>query len=205
MAVEQAQAGAHHQGVGLAAEIGLFAGGQLDGGHQSAAGGGDAALDRAGHVGVGPDELGTLIHQVGGLGQGVQGVGPALAHHHIVGVHVVHGDARVVQGVEQACLADGEDGTAGGLLLQKGRCGQGAGVEVVLRHVQAQTGQLLMELPGGVAAVVGQEQELLLLVVEPLDKLCHAGQDPVAVIDDAVHIADEAALGVEIDVRHSSS
>ena len=76
---------------------------------------------------------------------------------------------------------------------------------MVLRHIQAQPGQLLLQFPGGIAAVVGQEQELLLLVLEPLDKLRHPGQHPVTVVDDTVHIADETALGVKIKIHDGSS
>ena len=43
-----------------------------------------------------------------------------------------------------------------------------------------------------------KEKVLLLLLMQPLDKLRHAGQDPVSVIDHAVHIADEALFPVEI-------
>ena len=37
-----------------------------------------------------------------------------------------------------------------------------------------------------------------MLLVEPPDEFRHAGQDLIAVIDHAVHIADEAALLVEV-------
>ena len=48
--MQQPQTGPHHQGVGLAAEIGLLAGGHFNRGHQSAAGRSNAAFDGSGHV-----------------------------------------------------------------------------------------------------------------------------------------------------------
>ena len=96
--------------------------------------------------------------------------------------------------MEQSRLADGEHGAARRLLLQECRRGQGAGIEVLLRHVKPHPGQLLVQLTGRIAAVVGQEQVLLVLVMQPLDELRHTGQNAVAVIDHAVHVADEAVL-----------
>ena len=199
MAAQLLEAGAHHQGVGLAAEVGLLASGHLNGGDEGPAGGGDAVFNGAGDIGVGADELGPRHHQVRGLGKGVQGVGPPLPHHHVLRVHVIHGDAGVVEGVEEARLADGEDGAAGSLVPEEGRRGESAGVEVLLRDIQPHAGQLLLELPGGIAAVVGEEEVLLPLRLEPLDELRHAGEDAVAMVDDTVHIADEALFGVEIN------
>ena len=69
---------------------------------------------------------------------------------------------------------------------------------MLLRHVQTHAGQLLVQLAGGVAAVVSEKEVLLILVVEPLDELRHAGEDAVPVVDDAVHIADEALFRVEV-------
>ena len=117
MAAQNPQSGAHHQRVGFAAEVSLGASGHLDGGNQRTAGRRDAVFDRAGDVGVGADQLGALQHQVGGLGQGVQRIGAPFADNDIVGVDVVHGDARVIQSVEQAGLADGKDRAARRLLL----------------------------------------------------------------------------------------
>ena len=150
-------------------------------------------------AGVGADELGALHHQIGGLGQRIQRIGAALTHHHIIGVHVVHGDACVVEGVEQTRLADGEHGAARRLLLQEGGGGQRTGVEMLLRHVQSHPCQLLVQLPGRVAAVVGEKEILLVLLVQPVDELRHARQNTIAVVDHTVHIADEALFLVEID------
>ena len=113
--------------------------------------------------------------------------------------------ARVVQGVQQPRLADGEYRAAGSLVLQEGRRGQGAGIEMLLRHIQSHPGQLLLQLTGRVAAVVGQEQVLLLFIVQPLDELRHPRQNAVAVVDDAVHVADKACFLVEVDkvFRHN--
>ena len=73
---------------------------------------------------------------------------------------------------------------------------------MLLRHIQAHPCQLLIQLSGGIAAVIGKEQIFLLFFVQPIDELGHPGQDFVAVIDHAVHIADEAFLFVKIDFFH---
>ena len=65
---------------------------------------------------------------------------------------------------------------------------------MLLVDVQAHLGQLLLELSRGFAGAVGQEEELLPLLLEPCHKLVDPGQDPVSVVDDTVHIADEALL-----------
>ena len=201
VAVQQPQAGAHHQGVGLAAEICLCPGGHLNGGHQRPASGGEPVLNGTGDVGVGPDELRAAQHQIDGFCQRVEGIGAPLSHHHIIGIHVIHGHPRVIQGVEQPGLANRKYRAAGSLLLQKRCGGQGAGVEVLLRHVQAHAGQLLVKLPRRRAAVVGQEQVVLVLLMEPADKFLHPRQNSVAVVDHAVHIADKALFLVEIEYR----
>ena len=186
--------GAHHQRIGLAAEVGLRPRGHLDGRHQRPAGGGDAIFNGAGQIGVCADELCPLHHQIGGLGQGIQGIRLALAHDHIVRVHIVHGDPGIIQGIEQPRFANGVHRAARCLLLQESSRGQGAGVKMLLRHIQPHASQLLLKFSGGGAAVVGQKQKFLLLPVEPVDELRNPGQDTVAVVDHAIHIADKTFL-----------
>ena len=198
------QARAHHQRIGLAHEVGLLAGGQLHGGNQRAAGGGDALLHGAGEVGVGGDEPRAVHHQPHGLGDDLVVVAGGLAHDHVVGIHVVHGDAAVVERVEQARRADDKGGAAGGLAAEEVGGGQGAGVEVLLAHVQAHAHQLLAQLLGGALAGVGEEEKLLVLLIEPGDELLHAGQQLVAAVDHAVHVADEALLAPQnVEIRHT--
>ena len=70
---------------------------------------------------------------------------------------------------------------------------------MLLRYIQPHTGQFLIQLPGRVTAVIGQEQIFLPLVIEPLDKLRHTGQDTVSMVDDTVHITDKALFLVKIN------
>ena len=58
MNAQDPQAGAHHQGVGLAHKLGRLAGGHLDGGDHGPAGRDQTVLRGAGNVTVGADELG---------------------------------------------------------------------------------------------------------------------------------------------------
>ena len=199
MAVQLFQPCPHHQRIGLAAEVGLLARCHLNRCDEGTAGRGDAVFNGAGDIGVGTDELGPLHHQICGFREGVKRITASLAYHHIVGVHIVHGDACVIEGVEQSRLADGKHGAARCLLPQEGGGGQCTGIEVLLRHIKAHAGQLLVQLPGRIAAVVGKKEIFLVLIMQPLNELRHPRQNAVAVVDDAVHIADEAFFLVKID------
>ena len=205
VAAEHAQAGAHHERVRLAAEIRLLAGGDLDRGDERAARGGDALVRRAAGVGVRADELRAREHEIRRLRERVERVGPRLADDDVIGVDVVHGDAAVIQRIEQPRLAEGVHRAAGRLVGQKGRRGQRAGVKMLLRHVEPHTPELLVQLARGHAAVIGQKQVFLVRVLQPVDELRRAGQDVVAVVDDAVHVAQEAFFRVEIDRFHVRS
>ena len=187
--VHHVQGGAHHQGVGLAYVVGLAARCDLDGGAEGAAGGGDALLLGVGEVGVGGDEFGTVLHQAHGLADVVPVVGESLAHHYVVGIYVVVGEPLVVEGVEKPRLADGVDAATGQLVREEFGGGQRAGVEVILAYVQPHAQQFHVQFLGGFAAAVGEEQKLLAFVLHPADELFDAGQQFVAVVDDAVHIA----------------
>ena len=70
---------------------------------------------------------------------------------------------------------------------------------VAVEHIKAHAGQLLVQLPGRIAAVVGKKEIFLVLIMQPLNELRHPRQNAVAVVDDAVHIADEAFFLVKID------
>ena len=62
--------------------------------------------------------------------------------------------------------------------------------------------ELLAQLPGGIAAVIGEEKVFLILIVQPLDKFRYTGQDMVAMVDDTIHITDEALLFIKIEIVH---
>ena len=188
------QAGPHHQGIGLAHEIGALSRGQLDGGDEGPAGRDDASLRRGGQVRVCANELRPGVHQADGLGNLLQVVGGGFSHHHIVRVHVVIGDAFIVQGVGNPVLAHHVGAASRGLAVQEVGRGQGTGVKVGLVHVQPHPGQLLLELLGGVLAGVREEQEVFLFLRQPVNEFLHAGQNLVSMIDHAVHVADKALL-----------
>ena len=196
--MQQAQPRAHHERVRLAAKISLPPRRHLDGRDERAARRGDAVFDRTGDVRVRADELCARQHKVRRLCQRLDGVSPALADDNIVRVHVVHRDPGVIERVQKSRLADGEHGAAGRLVAQERRGRERAGVKMLLRHVQSHAGELLVQLPRGVAAVVREEEILLVLLVQPPDKLRHAGQNAVPVVDHAVHVADEALFLVEV-------
>ena len=182
---------AHHQRVGLADEVRLPAAGHLDGGNQGAAGRGDAVFNRAGDIRVCAQELRAVAHQMHGLLDFFKAVAAGFAHDHIVRVYVVHGKARVVKRAHQPRFANDIGGTAGALAFQIAGRGQGAGVKVLLAHVQAQPVQLLLQFLGAALRRIGQKDIFLAVFLQPVHKFPHAGQQQIAVIDHAVHIADK--------------
>ena len=48
------------------------------------------------------------------------------------------------------------------------------------------------------ANLIGEEEKVLVLTVQPIDEFFHSGQQPVAVIYHAVHIADETFFASEL-------
>ena len=65
---------------------------------------------------------------------------------------------------------------------------------MALVHIQTHAAQLLLQFLRRALRRVRQEQEVLVLPIEPVDKFLDARQKPVPVIDHAVHVADEAVL-----------
>ena len=59
-------------------------------------------------------------------------------------------------------------------------------------NLQPHARQLLLQLERRALGRVGQEQKALFFLLQPFDKLGHAFEQPVAVIDDTVHIAYKA-------------
>ena len=137
---------AHHQGIGLAYVVGIFARGHLDGGNQGAAGGDNAVLGRGGQVGVGTDQLGTVLHHFDRLFDLFIVQGAGLAEHHVIGVHVVHGKSRLVKGIGEAGLADHVDRSAGALCRKEGGGGQRAGIKMILADRKPHAGKLHAKL-----------------------------------------------------------
>ena len=189
VAAQQAETGAHHERIRLAAKIGLPAGGHLNRCHQCTAGRRDPIFNRSRDIGVCTDQLRAVHDEIRGLRQGIQRIGAALAHHHIVRIHVIHGDAGVIERIQKSGLADGEDRAARRLVFQKRSRRQGAGIEVLLRDIQSHPRELLVQLPRRIAAVVCKEEILLMLVLQPLDELMHARKNLISVVDHAIHIA----------------
>ena len=68
---------------------------------------------------------------------------------------------------------------------------------MALIHIQSHTRQLLLQLLRRALRRVGQKQEVLVFPVQPVDKFLDSRQQPVSVVDHAVHIADEALLGAQ--------
>ena len=65
---------------------------------------------------------------------------------------------------------------------------------MLLADLQTHACQLLLQLKRRTLGGVGQEKEALVLALQPVHKFGYTGQQTVAVIDNTVHIANEAFL-----------
>ena len=65
---------------------------------------------------------------------------------------------------------------------------------MLLTDLQTHAGQLLLQLERRTLGGVGQEKEALVFTLQPVYKFRYTGQQTVAVIDNTVHIANEALL-----------
>ncbi len=191
---EELEPGPHHERIGLSDIVGLLSGGKLNRCEQRAAGGRDAEFGRTGEIIVRADESGPTVYKADGLGDRLEIIAAGLAHDDIVRVHVVIGDANVVERVEDAVLAENVGAAAGGLRVEKVRRCEGARVKMRLVDLKAHARELLLQLEGRVLAGVREEEIALVVLLHPVEKFRHAGQNFVAVIDDTVHIADKALL-----------
>ena len=198
MDAQQMQTRAHHQRVGLADKIGFLAGGGLNGRHQSAAGGQQARVGGAGQVRIGADEPGAVHHMAHGLGDGIEIVVDSLTNDHIVGVDIIGGDALFIEGIVQARITHHIGAASRRLCIEELRRGHGAGIKMALVDVQTHAGQAHLQFLGTAAAGIGQKQELFIVADHPFHKFLDAGQQTFAVVDDAVHIAQEAFFLLEI-------
>ena len=160
------------------------------------------------HAGAIPSSIGrayqlcALDHEIRRLGQRIERVRATLSDNDIVGVDIVHSDARIVERVEQPRLTDNERRAAGCLIAQESRRCERARIEMPLGHVEPHACELLIQFAWGIAAVICQKQIFLLLLVKPVEKLSHTGQNLIAVIYNSVHIADEAFFRVKIYCRY---
>ena len=192
MDAEETEPCPHHQGVRLSDKIGLFAGRELNRRNQRAAGGCNTALGRPGQIIVRADQLGARVDKAYRLGDLIQIIGRGLSDHHIVRIHIVIGDALVVERIQNTVLADHIGRAAGRLPIQK-VCGrERTCVKVRLIDLKPHALQFLLQLLRRVLARICEKQKVLVLAKHPLHKFPHARQNPVAVINHAVHVADKS-------------
>ena len=194
MYAENPKTCAHHKGIGLTHKVGRLSGCHLDRRNHRPAGRNNAVFGRPGEVAVRADELRALEHQPHGLENVLVVIGVSLADDDIVGVNVVHRNTFVVKRHDKPCAANDIRAASGRLRADEPRRGQCASVEVALVHIQTHAAQLLLQFLRRALRRVRQEQEVLVLPIEPVDKFLDARQKAVAVIDHAVHVADEAVL-----------
>ena len=141
-------------------------------------------------VGVRRDEAGALLDQANRAGDGLERVGARLAEHDVVGVAVGHDVADVVHGRRQAGLADDVGRSAGSLLGEELRRGQGGGPDRLLRHVDAAAEQPGAQVARREDRVVRQDEEASAGLLERRDELGGARDRVLLVHEDAVHVGE---------------
>src|SRR5699024_7065730 len=137
-------------------------------------------------------QTGTLFHQTNRLEDALIIVVSGFAYDHIVRIDVVDGDAGVIEGIQQSWRADDVSAASWRLAAQKAGGGQRAGIKMAFVYFQSHTGQLLLQFLWGAFAGIGQEEKLFVIIIKPVYELLDAGQQDIAVIDHAVHIADKS-------------
>ena len=75
---------------------------------------------------------------------------------------------------------------------------------MVFGHGKSHPRQFLLELLGSFITAVGEEQVLFIFLLEPFDKFLYTGEQFVAVIDHAIHVADKTFFCIEINFFHNS-
>ena len=83
---------------------------------------------------------------------------------------------------------------AGALALEEGRGAHGAGIEMVGVDGESHSLELHAQLMGRFFGAVCQKNVLFIIGDHPVDEIRDTVQNAVAVIDNAVHIADEAGF-----------
>lgn len=194
-ALQDFQGVTHDERIGFADIIGLAAGGQLDGGQQSPAGGDDAVLGRAGQIGIGADKAGAVEDEVRSLDDFVIGVGRRFTDDDIIGIGVVDGDAGFFQGLEQAGIADDKSRAAGMLGRDKTGGGNGGGDKMILTDIDAEPGQPVAQVGRALGRGVGQKNIVFSRCLQPVNEGFRPVEQMGTVINHAVHIADETAFG----------
>ncbi len=183
----------HHQGVRLADDVGLPAGGRLDRGQDRPRGRLGPALHRVDQVGVGADEPGATVDELRGLAhRGEREVG-GLADDDVLRMALGDRVADLVELGGQAAAADDIGRGVRSLCMQElCRCDR-RGDEVGLgQPVDAHPLELALEVQGGLLGVVGQEQEGDVVGPHVGDEVLGAGDELLAPVDDPIHVRDHA-------------
>ena len=144
-------------------------------------------------IGVGGDEAGPLIHELGALLHHGPVVVAGLPHHHEVRVDIGDGEAGLVELVGQGPFAN-HIGLLAILALEKVGGAHGGGVEALLGHLYSGGAEAVLQIFLGLGRVVGEEQELAALLQQAVDEAVGAGNEIVVVQDDAVNVTDDVFL-----------
>mmetsp|Transcript_11085 Transcript_11085/g.45205 ORF Transcript_11085/g.45205 Transcript_11085/m.45205 type:complete len:229 (+) Transcript_11085:67-753(+) len=165
LALQQPQGRPDGQWIRLAHEVRLHPGGALHNLDEGATCRREPRLQLVREVAVRAQEAGARANKVHCLLYLVVREVPRLSDDNIVGVRIIHRVAGVIEGHEEAWVANYKGGAVGGLARDESSCSQGASVEVVRRDVDAHPLQLLAELGRRARGRVGEEEVLLLVLL----------------------------------------
>ena len=183
---------AEHHRVGLADDIGLFAGRLGDQRGERPCRRDDPVRRRAGRVGVGDDEPGPRVDEADRLRDGLERVLPGLADDDVVRLRLGHDVARLMQRGGQARLADDERRAAGQLRPEEVRRRERGGPDALLGHVETRQLQPCAQVARREDRVVRQHQERC-AGVSPLGEQLGRSRDRTVLMDEhAVHVSQPA-------------
>ena len=137
MNAEHFESRAHHERIGLADEIRLFARRHLYGRNKRAASGNHAVLNGTREVGISADKLRTVSDEVRCVDDHLVVVARGLADYDIVGVYAVHGNPLVVERVDKSGRADNISRATGFLTADELRRCEGACIKMALVNIES--------------------------------------------------------------------
>mmetsp|Transcript_42849 Transcript_42849/g.108175 ORF Transcript_42849/g.108175 Transcript_42849/m.108175 type:complete len:211 (-) Transcript_42849:298-930(-) len=188
----------HHDRVRLSDKVRSATTCLLDGADQRATGRRKSIVDLVYQITVGTDQASTTTNQVDGSFQTIIAVVAGLTHNHKIGVPIIHHEAMMIESRDQARFTENVGTTSGGkLALHEGGGGQSTRVDLLTIDSDTHTLQFALHFSGTTLTAVGQEEELFVVLLQKVHKLCGTGKQFILVVENTIHINEESILGTD--------
>lgn len=133
-------------GVRLSDEVCALRACKLDRRDERARRGDYSLLGRTRHIAVCADQTRAVLHESDRVKYVLVVVVHGFADDHIIGIHVVHGDADIIECLYKSGRADNVRRASGRLLRHEFRGGERRCIEMLLAHGQSHALKLLLKL-----------------------------------------------------------